>query len=153
MKRFSVGLAVLVLAAAGVAAAAATGTTGTSGTVKVDAKLTTTKRIDSAPPGYSAGDRSLATGNLFAARSKRMVGRILLDCVDMPAQAGECAVTLALTGGHIAVLASYGKGFSGESSAHDPIVGGTGAYRTARGYTDEVETGDGAMTFTLHLER
>jgi hypothetical protein len=153
MKRFSVGLAVFVLAAAGVAAAAATGTTATSRTVKLAAKLTATKRIDSAPRGYSAGDRSLAAGDLFAGGSKRKVGRILLDCVDMPAQTGECALTLALGGGHLAVLASYGKGFSGESSAHDPIVGGTGAYRTARGYTDEVETGDGAMTFTLHLER
>jgi hypothetical protein len=79
----------------------------------------------------------------------KLTGRILLDCVDMPAQTGECALTLALSGGHVAVLASYGKGFRGESSAHDPIVGGTGAYRTARGYTDEVETGDGAMTLTL----
>ena len=49
MKRFSVAVAVVGLAAGGVAAA--TGSAATSGTVRVDAKLTATKRIDAAPKG------------------------------------------------------------------------------------------------------
>jgi hypothetical protein len=150
MKRISLALAVVV-AIAGVAAIATQGDAATGNAVRVDAKLTATKRIDAAPHGASPGDRSLAAGDLFAAGTKNKVGRILLDCVDMPAQAGQCALTLALRRGHVAVLASYGNGFSGQAAAHDPIVGGTGAYRTARGYTDEVETGEGAMRFTLHL--
>jgi hypothetical protein len=150
MKRFSIALAVVALAAVGVAAA--TGAAATSDTVQLDAKLTATKRIDAAPHGFSAGDRSLAAGTLVDT-AKKKAGRILLNCVDMPAGTGECELTFALPAGHIAVLASYGKGFSGASSAHDPIVGGTGAYATARGFTDEVETGAGKMRFTLHLER
>jgi hypothetical protein len=148
MKRISLAVAVAI---AGVAAIATQGDAATGNSVRVDAKLTATKRIDAAPHGASPGDRSLAAGDLFAAGTKNKVGRILLDCVDMPAHAGQCALTLALRRGHVSVLASYGNGFSGQTAAHDPIVGGTGAYRTARGYTDEVETGEGAMRFTLHL--
>jgi hypothetical protein len=150
MKRISLALAVVV-AVAGLATIATQGDAATGTAVRVDAKLTATKRIDAAPRGASPGDTSLAAGDLFAVGTKNKVGRILLDCVDMPAQAGQCTLTLALPRGHVAVLASYGNGFSGQSAAHDPIVGGTGAYRTARGYTDEVETGEGAMRFTLHL--
>lgn len=151
MKRFSITLGIVALAAVGVGAA--NGAAATSDTVQLDAKLTATKRIDAAPKGYSAGDRSLAAGTLVDATTKKRAGQMLLDCVDIPAGTGECALTLALPAGHVAVLASYGKGFSGQSSAHDPIVGGTGAYATARGYTDEVETGNGKMHFTLHLEQ
>jgi hypothetical protein len=149
MKRISLALAIVVAVAGAAIATQGDAATGTA--VHLDAKLTATKRIDAAPRGPSPGDRSLAAGDLFAAGTKNKVGRILLDCVDMPAQAGQCTLTLALRRGHVAVLASYGNGFSGQSAAHDPIVGGTGAYRTARGYTDEAETGDGAMRFTLHL--
>jgi hypothetical protein len=151
MKRFCIALGVVALAAVGVGAA--NGIAATSDTVQLDAKLTATKHIDAAPKGYSAGDRSLAAGTLVDAMTKKRSGHILLDCVDMPAGTGECALTFALPAGHVAVLASYGKGFSGQSTAHDPIVGGTGAYATARGHTDEVETGNGKMHFTLHLER
>jgi hypothetical protein len=150
MKRLSLALAVAALAAVGVVAA--TGSAATSDTLQLDAKLTATKQIDASPHGFSPGDRSLAVGALVDA-AKKKAGRILLSCVDMPAGTGECELTFALPTGHLAVLASYGKGFSGESSAHDPIVGGTGAYATARGYTDETETGEGKMRFTLHLER
>jgi hypothetical protein len=150
VKRFSIALAAVALTAAGVAAA--TGTAATSDTLQLNAKLTATKRIDAAPKGFSAGDRSLAEGTLVDP-AKKKAGHLLLNCVDMPAGTGECMLTFALPAGHVAVLASYGKGFSGESSAHDPIVGGTGAYATARGYTDETETGEGKMRFTLHLER
>ena len=151
MKRFGIALAVVALAAMGLAAA--TGSAATSDTLQLSAKLTTTKRLDAAPKGYSPGDRSLAAGTLVDTETNKKAGRILLDCVDMPAGTGECVLTFALPTGHLAVLASYGKGFSGGSSAHDPIVGGTGAYATARGYTDEIETGEGKMRFTLHLER
>jgi hypothetical protein len=153
MNRFNTMLAVVTLAAVAVAGLAGIGTAATSDTLHLDAKLTATKRIDAAPKGYSPGDRSLAAGTLVDSATKKRTGRILLSCVDMPAGTGECELTFALPDGHLAVLASYGKGFSGQSSAHDPIVGGTGAYATARGYTDEVETGAGKMRFTLHLER
>ena len=153
MNRFKITLAVVALAAVAVAALAGTGTAATSDTLQLAATLTATKQIDAAPKGHSPGDRSLASGTLVDTATNKKAGRILLSCVDMPAGTGECELTFALPGGHVAVLASYGRGFSGESSAHDPIVGGTGTYATARGYTDEVETGEGKMHFTLHLER
>src|SRR3954467_2592006 len=152
MKRFSIALAVVALAAVGVAAA--TGAAATSDTVQLDAKLTATKRIDAAPHGFSAGDRSLAAGTLVDT-AKKKAGRILLNCVDMPAGTGECELTFALPAAHIAVLASYGKGFSapsalvrssgkgfrGPSAARARIVGGTGAFATARGFTDRSRRG------------
>ena len=150
MKLFSVIIAVVALAAVGIVAT--TGTAAPADTLQLNAKLTATKRIDAAPKGYSPGDRSLAAGTLVDSTTKKQAGHVLLNCVDMPAGTGECTLTLALAAGHVAVLASYGKGFSGQSTAHDPIVGGTGDYATARGYTDEVETGEGKMRFTLHLE-
>src|SRR5436189_510673 len=112
MKRFSITLGIVALAAVGVGAA--NGAAATSDTVQLDAKLTATKRIDAAPKGYSAGDRSLAAGTLVDATTKKRAGQMLLDCVDIPAGTGECALTLALPAGHVAVLASYGKGFSGQ---------------------------------------
>jgi hypothetical protein len=120
-------------------------------TVRVDGKLTSTKRIDVPPHGDSPGDVSLASGELLSPRTHQKVGNYLLDCTNIPPQTGQCSITFALHGGHIAVLASFGPGFSGNTSATDPVVGGTGIYRAARGYDTETETGNGTMTFTFHL--
>src|SRR3954468_14565644 len=107
MKRFSIALAVVALAAVG--AAAATGTAATSDTLQLDAKLTATKRIDAAPHGFSPGDRSLAAGTLVDT-AKKKAGRILLDCVDMPAGTRGGEITFALPRGHPARAASDGHG-------------------------------------------
>lgn len=111
-------------------------------TIKLDAKITTAKR---------SGSSALASGELRSPTTHTKIGRFLLDCVDITPQSGECSITFALRDGHIAILASYGRGFSGNTTATDPIVGGTGAYQTARGYDNEIETGETTIRFTLHL--
>ncbi len=111
-------------------------------TIKLDAKIATAKR---------SGTSALASGELRSPATHHKAGSFLLDCVAITPQNGECTITLALRAGHIAILASYGRGFSGNTTATDPIVGGTGAYQTTRGYDNEIETGDNTMRFTLHL--
>jgi hypothetical protein len=113
-------------------------------TIQLDAKITAAKRVGSA---------GLASGELRSPTNHKKLGGLLLDCTNLPRQSGECTVTLALPAGHIAILASYGPGFSGNTTATDPIIGGTGAYRAVRGYDTESETGARTMTFTLHLVR
>jgi len=110
--------------------------------IKLDANITTAKR---------SGSSALASGELRSPTTHNKVGSFLLDCVNIPPQNGECTITFALRDGHIAILASYGLGFSGKSTATDPIVGGTGAYQSARGYDNEIETGQKTLRFTLHL--
>ena len=114
----------------------------TQRTIKLDARIATAKR---------SGTSSLANGELRSPTTHNKVGNFLLDCVAITPQNGECTITFALRDGHIAILASYGRGFSGNTTATDAIVGGTGAYRSARGYDTEIETGEKTLRFTLHL--
>ena len=113
-------------------------------TIKLDAKITTAKR---------SGTSALASGELRSPTTHNKIGSFLLDCVAITRQNGECTITLALRDGHIAILASYGPGFSANTTATDPIVGGTGAYQTARGSDNEIETGQQTLRFTLHIKQ
>lgn len=122
-------------------------------TIHVTAKLTNQKFVDEAPEGQSPGDVALASGKLIRSGGSKIVGRVLFDCVNIPPQHGECSLTLALPGGHLAVLASFGKGFTGNASGTDPIVGGTGSYRNAGGYMHTREVSQNTQKFTIHLIR
>jgi hypothetical protein len=122
-------------------------------TIHVNAKLTDQKFVDEAPDGPSSGDVALASGKLVTSGGSKTVGRVLFDCVNIPPQHGECSLTLALPGGHLAVLASFGKGFTGKASGNDPIVGGTGSYRDAGGYVRTQEVNQSTQRFTIHLIR
>jgi hypothetical protein len=122
-------------------------------TIRVNANLTDQQFVDEAPDGQSPGDVSLASGKLVTSGGSKMVGRVLFDCVTIPPQHGECSLTLALPGGHLAVLASFGKGFTHKASGNDPIVGGTGNYRNAGGYMRTQEVDRDTQKFTIHLIR
>ena len=119
--------------------------------IRVDAKFTAQHLVDAAPAGNSDGDNQLGSGLLRKAGTTKNVGRFVTSCINIPTNSGECTFTFALPGGKIAVLASYGKGFSGDVSAHDPIIGGTGAYASARGYIVDKETGEGKLSVVFHV--
>jgi hypothetical protein len=138
----TVALAVTVSTGIAIADTAYSARPAAQRTIKLDAKIITAKR---------SGSSALASGELRSPTTHNKVGSFLLDCVAITSQNGECTITVALRNGHLAILASYGRGFSGNTTATDPIVGGTGAYQTARGYDNEIETGEKTLRFTLHL--
>jgi hypothetical protein len=149
----TVVLVATVLVAAAVTASGKSADSNQHKTIHVTAKLTGQKFVDEAPEGQSPGDVALASGRLVVEGGSRAVGRVLFDCVNIPPQHGECSLTLSLPGGHLAVLASFGKGFTGKASGNDPIVGGTGRYRNAGGYMRTQEAGHDTQNFTIHLTR
>jgi hypothetical protein len=144
-------VAAIALALAVVEASGESGHRVRHKTIHVDARLTAEKHVDQAPQGDSPGDVALASGNLLAPDSTRKVGHVVLDCVNIPPHYGECSITFALHGGHIASLGSFGPGFSGDTSGNDPVIGGTGIYRKARGYVHTQEGSGNAQKYTIHL--
>jgi hypothetical protein len=78
------------------------------------------------PAGPSAGDLGYVTGKLF--KAGKPFGRYT----------GVCA---QLNGGNQQCTAGYGPGMNVGNTAHEAIVGGTGAYEGARGQGDDRETG------------
>jgi hypothetical protein len=71
----------------------------------------------------------------------------------VPKSDSECTFSFALAGGQITVISAYGKGFNGSKVVHDAIVGGTRAYRNARGEGIGVETSDTTGRETIRLTR
>ena len=84
------------------------------------------------------------------------VGPSLLDCVaqthivDAAACRGTwlCKVVLVLAEGNILL---QGKDPAGDGPYTFAVIGGSGAYRDARGQADAVDTST-STTFTIHLE-
>ncbi|MEA2446093.1 MAG: hypothetical protein QOJ12_3385 [Thermoleophilales bacterium] len=157
MKRLaSLGIA-LIAAVLGTAAVTASGHSGHAASTTVlraDFKTTAVKVVDAAPPGESPGDLGVVGGNLFAHGSSRQIGHYQGTCYTMaPKSNSECTFTFSLAGGQITVISAYGKGFNGSKVVHDAVVGGTRAYRNARGEGIGIETSDTTGTETIHLSR
>ena len=122
--------------------------------LRIDFKTTALKINDVAPKGHSPGDVGLVSGPLFAAGSTRRIGRYQGVCyTTVPKSDSECTFSFALAGGQITVISAYGKGFNGSKVVHDAIVGGTRAYRNARGEGIGVETSDTTGRETIRLTR
>jgi hypothetical protein len=98
---------------------------------------------------HSTGPLSYQTGVLRSAG--KLVGRYQGFCVDVSKQNSQCSFTAKLPGGQIAVQAAYGPGMNSGTAPVDPIVGGTGRYRLARGYVAEQFLSDTEANETLHL--
>lgn len=123
-------------------------------TIRLDFKVTSTRQVDAAPKGMSAGDYGVVGGKLFASGSSRLMGRYQGICFVTAAKNGsECTFTLALAGGQLTTMSAYGVGFNGDKVVHDAIIGGTGSYRTARGEVLGQETGDTTGKMTVELTR
>jgi hypothetical protein len=115
-----------------------------STTIHVVVKMTSAKRVADGGLGLVAGDVLAPAGH--------KIGHYQGECFQVTNDTNNCTFTLALPAGHIAFIGAYGPGFSGNTSARSPIVGGTNAYRDARGEVDEQETGNAAQ-LTIHLSR
>jgi hypothetical protein len=150
----AVALAALVALGAVVSASGHQPSARAATTIRLDFKVTSTHRVDAAPNGMSVGDYGIVGGKLFAAGSSRQLGRYQGICFITAAQNGsECTFTLAMKGGQLTTMSAYGAGFNGDKIVHDAIIGGTGAYRTARGEVLGEETGDTTGKMTVDLTR
>lgn len=152
MKRI---LAPLVVAAAAIAiaVAASSGASASRGevtTLHLTFQSSFNQTFEQPPKGESAGDLSVFGGSLRS--GGKAAGKFQAECVHVSSNHSQCSLTGALPGGQIAAVPAYGKGFSGtEPVSRYPIVGGTGAYQSARGYIIEQDSGPGSGQLTIHL--
>jgi hypothetical protein len=107
--------------------------------------------VDNPPHGDSVGDEQIFGGELISHGHPR--GHLQAYCVVISSTNQECSTTYALQGGQIASLVGYGRGFSGNHSSHDPIVGGSGVYAGARGEISDREMGPRKDRLVFHLVR
>lgn len=155
MKRLLiVAVAIAVPIVAAVTASGHSPRASAAKVLHIDYKATALKVVDAAPTGDSPGDLGVVSGKLFQSGSSKQIGRYQGVCYTMtPKSNSECTFTFALAGGQITVISGYGKGFNGSKVVHDAVVGGTRAYRNARGEGVGVETSDTTGTETIHLSR
>ena len=155
MKRFSiVAAAIAVPVVLAVSASGNSTHAGGAAVLHIDYKTTGLKVVDAAPAGDSPGDVAVVSGKIFKSGSSKQIGRYQGVCYTMvPKSNSECTFTFALADGQITVTSAYGKGFNGANVVHDAIVGGTRAYRHARGEGIGVETSDTTGRETIHLSR
>jgi hypothetical protein len=155
MKRtlsITVALAALVAVIAIVTASGSTSSAGRATTIHLDFKLTSVKAVDAAPKGQSPGDFGVVAGDLLSPGSTEKIGHYQGVCFTMtPASNSECTFTYSLPSGQLTTTTAYGRGFNGENIVHDAVVGGTRAYRNARGEGIGKETGDTTGIETFHV--
>ena len=94
----------------------------------------------------SPGDLGYVTGKLF--KAGKPFGRYTGVCAQLNGGNQQCTFVLGLPDGQIITTAGYGPGMNVGNTAHEAIVGGTGAYQGAHGQGDDRETGS---TGQLHL--
>lgn len=154
MKRLLATAAVLAVVLSAVGVVSASGKTGHRQTIRLEEKITAAHMVDAAPPGDSPGDMGVISGELFAAGGGKKVGLYQGTCVTVrPPDTSDCSFTLSLRKGQIKTAAGYGPGFNGQQVVHEAVVGGTHAYRKARGEVIAKETGDTTANLTIHLSR
>jgi hypothetical protein len=141
--------AAAVLSTSGGAAASA----GRS--VHITMEQTSMKLVDAAPEGDSPGDLGVIAGDVLNPGGGKRVGRYQGYCILVAPATGnsECTFTLKLPRGQITILGGYGKGINAGDVVHEAVVGGTGAYRDARGQTTGRETGDTSVDVRIALDR
>ncbi len=122
------------------------------GGLTFDLRQTAEHIVDQAPSGDSAGDTAVLSGELL--RDQKKAGQYQGYCIYITSGANsQCMFTLALQDGQLVLATGYGT-FNGETPpSRDPIVGGSGAYSTARGYAEGGENDAGGIRYVLHLEK
>jgi len=155
-KSFITAAAAAATAAAAIATVSASGqssTTASPATIQLIEKKTSFKLVDHGRKGESAGDYGLVSGELLSTDRKR-VGRFLGTCFVFKPSAGQtqCSFALSLPDGQIITQAGYGSGFNGSKTVHEAVVGGTRAYKDARGEVVSEETGETTGTLAIQLD-
>jgi hypothetical protein len=133
-----------LLAVSGASAAPARRTIHLTGTM-----TSFTSAVDAKPKGPSAGDLGYVGGNLY--RNGKLAGRYSGVCAQLPMRIQQCTFVLGLPEGQIILTAGYGPSMNTGNTAHEAVVGGTGAYEGARGQGDDREVSNTKLVFTLQL--
>ena len=92
------------------------------------------------------GELGYVTGKLLEAG--KPYGRYTGVCAQLDGGNQQCTFVLGLPNGQIITTAGYGPGMNIGNTAHEAIVGGTGAYEGAHGQGDDHESGTKGQ---LHL--
>jgi len=152
MKRL-VLLAALPVACVAAAAASLAGAAGPPQTTLDLTGVMTSFRlaVDAKPAGPSPGDLGYVSGKLF--KVGKPVGRYTGVCAQFAGGNQQCTFVLGLPDGQIISTAGYGPAMNVGKTAHEAIVGGTGAYEGARGQADDREVSATKLELKLHLLR
>ncbi|MFD5425993.1 dirigent protein [Streptomyces sp. NPDC127084] len=118
--------------------------------------VTAANFIDVDPTGSSQGDELVATGNVL--QSGNEVGQFDEVCTVTRAEVDgaftfQCQVTLTLPDGQLTVQGVFPITETGPGEITLAITGGTGKYRTARGYVESVNTSEAESEVEVHLIR
>jgi len=144
-------LAALALAGVTTAVAASADTPATSSTT-LTFKQTSVKNADTGHKGPSIGDMQVVRGSVFKTDGKTRVGSYEGTCsMIAPDGSTTCTFIIGRPEGQLVISAAYGKGYNEGSTAHEAIVGGTGAYSNAHGEVLDHETGRKTATATIEL--
>jgi hypothetical protein len=108
-----------------------------------------TSAVDAKPKGPSAGDLGYVGGRLY--RGGKLAGRYSGVCAQLPGGTQQCTFVLGLPEGQIILTAGYGPAMNTGAVAHEAVIGGTGAYKGARGQGDDRELSNTKLAFTLQL--
>jgi hypothetical protein len=118
-------------------------------TLDLTSKMTSVRlAVDAKPAGPSPGDLGYVAGKLF--KAGKPFGRYTGVCAQLTGGNQQCTFVLGLPNGQIVSTAGYGPGMSVGNTAHEAIVGGTGAYEGAHGQGDDRELGSRGL-LQLHL--
>ena len=117
----------------------------------LDLHQTAERIVDQAPAGDSPGDMAVLAGEMQ--RDGKPAGQYQGYCIYITSGANsQCTFTLALADGQLVLSTGYGA-FNGDTPpSRDPIVGGSGAYSTARGYAAGEESDEG-IRYRVHLRK
>jgi len=112
-------------------------------TIRVFEHDTQQANIDLGDKGTSPGDRFIWSGDLFDRKGGKNVGRVGGNCETASTGAhaeSVCTGNFILAGGQIIVqgISNTADLFGGKNVTWAAIIGGTGIYRTARGYSTVV---------------
>lgn len=152
MKRLVLLTSVLVAGAAAAATTIGAEADQQTNTLNLTSRMTSFRlavgpKPASGKPAHPApGDLGYVTGDLFM-RGKPF-GRYTGVCAQLNGGNQQCTFVLGLPDGQIITTAGYGPGMNVGNTAHEAIVGGTGAYEGAHGQGDDRETGS---TGQLHI--